>query len=309
VGLLPAVKDEASYTLLWAEESPWQAAVATLSARHGLSGTPERYRSGTAVAYRLGEVVLKLIPPLAAGDSDMEAEVLARLAHVDAVPAPRLMARGREGEWTYVVMSRLHGVPIDDVWLSLSTAERCELASAIGAMTRALHAVPCDNLPRLDDDWATFRATCRDRVLRRSLERGLPQERAAELAALLIELDAEPEPEDEPALTHTELGPGHLLVNGGALSGVFDFAEARAAPPEYDFAAVGIFVTRGDRDAFRAFLDAYGVPAARRGAGLVRRLMRHALLHQYGHLTFYFRTSPVPEPLDLGAAAEHWFGH
>ena len=50
MGLLPAVADEASYARIWAEESPWQAAVATLSARHGLSGTPERYRSGTAVA-------------------------------------------------------------------------------------------------------------------------------------------------------------------------------------------------------------------------------------------------------------------
>jgi hygromycin-B 7''-O-kinase len=176
-------------------------------------------------------------------------------------------------------------------------------------MTRALHAAPCEGLPRLDDDWATFRAVCRERVLRRNLEKGFPQERASELEALLGELDAEPEVPDALALVHTELGPGHLLVEHGRLSGVFDFAEARAGLPEYDFAALGIFVTRGDRAAFRACLDAYGLPAERRGPALVRRLLRHALLHQYGHLALYLRVTPVPDPHDLHAAAEHWFGH
>jgi hygromycin-B 7''-O-kinase len=309
MALLPDPEDEAHYELLWSQEAPWQRAVQTLAARHGLAGTPERYRSGTAVVYRLGEAVLKLYGPLAAGDSDVEVEVLARLTRAGTVPAPRLLARGREGEWTYVVMSRLAGVPIDDVWAQRSAIERVALAYAAGQVAHALHAVPCAGLPRLDDDWATFRASCRERALRRNLERGLPAERAAELERVLAELDAEPEVEDAHVLLHTELGPGHLLVDGAQLSGLFDFAEARAGLPEYDLAAAGLFVTRGDQAAFRALLDGYGLPAARRGPALVRRLFRHALLHQYGHLRFYLERSPVPEPSDLWAAAEHWFAH
>lgn len=100
-----------------------------------------------------------------------------------------------------------------------------------------------------------------------------------------------------------------MLVEHDRITGLIDFAEAREGPAEYDIAAVGLFVTSGDAAAFRAFLDGYGVPEARRGKPLMRRLMRHTLLHEYGHLTFYLSHSPALLQAPLETLAEHWFAH
>jgi hygromycin-B 7''-O-kinase len=306
--LLPSI-DASTYEQLWSDDRHWLPAVHAIAARHGLSQAPARYRSGTALAYRLDDLVLKLYPPFAAHDCQLEASVLARLNHVAELPAPRHVADGELEGYAYLLMTRLAGEPIDALWPSLSPVSRVELARAIGALTRALHGARADALPRADQDFAAFRTAMRARALSHHVGRGFPVERKGELSALLVQLDREPEPSGPHVLLHTELGPGHLLVDQGRISGLFDFAEARSGPAEYDFAAVGLFVTRGDRAAFAAFLDSYGQPAELRGPALVRRLMRHALLHQYGHLSFYLKASPVPHADGLGALAEHWFAH
>ena len=63
-----------------------------------------------------------------------------------------------------------------------------------------------------------------------------------ELSALLQELDGEPEPDDAQVLLHTEIGPSHVLMDSAQVTGLFDFAEARAGLPEYDLAAVGLLL-------------------------------------------------------------------
>jgi hygromycin-B 7''-O-kinase len=306
---LPQVKDEEHYQQLWREDAPWESLVKALAERHGLKDPPERYHSGTAVAYRLGDAVLKLYPPISAGDAELETWVLNRLAADSTVPSPRPIAAHRLGEWSYLLMTRLGGTPIEEQWPALTLAHRKEIGHQVGVITRALHGVSPTGLPRLDDDWQTFRGYCRERAPQHHLERGFAAERGAELVALLQELDGEPEPDDAQVLLHTEIGPSHVLMDSARVTGLFDFAEARAGLPEYDLAAVGLLVTRGDRAAFRAVLDGYGLPQSRRGRPLVRRLLRHALLHRHGHLAFYLHASPVPNPADLWAAGEHWFGH
>ena len=309
MSLFPQSLDEPTYAQLWPDDRHWLDAVRVLAERHGLSAQPVRYRSGTALAYRLGELVLKLYPPFYAHDCRLEASVLARLNEVADVPSPRHVADGTLEGFRYLLMTRLPGEPIDLLWPGLAAHLRVELCHSIGVLTRALHGAPADALPRPDPDFAAFRTAMRERALSHHIGRGFAREREAELAALLEELDGEPEPGAAEVLLHTELGPGHLLVDQGRISGLFDFAEARRGPAEYDFAAVGLFVTRGDRAAFAAFLDGYGQPAHLRGPGLVRRLMRHALLHQYGHLSFYLKAWPAPHSEELWALAQHWFAH
>jgi hygromycin-B 7''-O-kinase len=306
---LPDVADLESYQRLWCQDHLWEGAVRAIAARHDLHETPVRYRSGTAIAFRVGDAVLKLYPPIARGDAEIETFVLNRLADNAAIPSARPLATARLGEWSYLLMSHLSGTPIEEIWATQGSDQRLALARQTGAMARALHQVSGADIPRLDSSWPEFRTMSRARAQARHIELGLPGERSAELGALLSELDRDPELEQPHVLLHTELGPGHLLIETAQVTGLIDFAEARAGLAEYDFAAVGIFVTRGDKAAFTAFLDAYGYPLEQRGEPLVRRLMRHALLHEYGHLSFYLRTSPVPDPSNLWTAADHWFGH
>jgi hygromycin-B 7''-O-kinase len=306
---LPREMDPASYERAWGNDAFFAAAVQAIRRAHALRAQPVRYPTGTAVTYRLGDAVLKLYPPFSAADAGLEIEVLTRLLTLPQLPGPRHLADGALGGFRYLLMSHLPGEPIEQGWAELSATSRIQLAHEAGALVHQLHKVSSSALPRANGDWNAFRAAMRARALEHHVRRGLPAERAPELRALLETLDSEPEPDSACVLLHTELGPGHMLVEHGHITGLIDFAEAREGPAEYDIAAVGPFITCGDAAAFRAFLDGYGVPESRRGKPLMRRLMRHTLLHEYGHLTFYLRHRPLPPQAPLETLAEHWFAH
>lgn len=306
---LPYVASAEDYESISSDDARFEPAVRELALDLGMREQPQRYPTGTALAYRLGEAVLKLYPPPYASDAALEREVLLRAASDPDLPVPRVLAHGERDGWRYLLMTRLLGTPIEQSARALSSSAFCALMERVGGAVRRLHAVSAQGLPRTDAVWDSFRARCRLRAVSHHVQRGFAAERTKELADFLAQLDGDTTSDGGHVLLHTELGPGHVLVEGERLTGLFDFGEARQGPHAYDFAAVGLFLTRGDALAFRAFLDGYGVDPAQRGEGLVRCLMRHALLHPYGHLTFYFGRSPPPDERDLASAARYWFGH
>lgn len=306
--MLPVPQSETEYERL-AAEYDFGPAVAHLAHAHQLRGECSRYAEGTAVVHAVGEHVIKLYPPLYGADADVEASVLAALRDEPGVPAPPFVVRGKLGEWPFVVMGRLGGEVVDDLWPTLPAEERRACARNLGHVLSALHGTDVRGLPELDHDWDSFQQRMRERGASHHLAYTLQQPYRAQLEGYLEELRGEPEAPFEPALLHTEVGPGHVLWDGSVVCGLFDFGESVVGDPEYDVATVGVFVTRGDAGAFTAFLDAYGLPPDRRGPGLVRRLMRHCLQHRYGRLGWYLERVPAPGASDLREVAQFWFGH
>jgi len=101
----------------------------------------------------------------------------------------------------------------------------------------------------------------------------------------------------------------HVLVEHrkGAwhISGLIDFEPAMLGAPEYEFAAVGIFLTCAEPSLLRAFLEGYG---AELDDALPLRIMAYALLHRYSNLSWYLERLPVPDDVrDLEALARRWF--
>ncbi|HUH01645.1 MAG TPA: phosphotransferase, partial [Kofleriaceae bacterium] len=151
----------------------------------------------------------------------------------------------------------------------------------------------------------------RARCVARERERGLDEARIAELERFLAAGDRWDAAPQGRALLHTEIGPGHVLVERsaeGVPSGLIDFGEAMIGDPEYDLAAVGLFVTRGDRGAFGAFCRGYGLsPDDISEPRRPLRLLRHALLHRYGTLAWYLDRLDPPRG-SLEDLADFWFG-
>jgi hygromycin-B 7''-O-kinase len=107
--------------------------------------------------------------------------------------------------------------------------------------------------------------------------------------------------------------PEHVLVerSGGAwsLSGLVDFEPSMTGLAEYDFCAVGIFLTRGHRDLFRDFLLGYGYADADLTDQLSRRIMALLLLHRYGNVKRFLERLPSNErPATLEQLARYWYG-
>jgi aminoglycoside phosphotransferase (APT) family kinase protein len=108
-----------------------------------------------------------------------------------------------------------------------------EDADGVRAFLEALHALDPSGLPVERRDWVeAYRRQCAEfeRLVFSLLDTDL-RRRAQRLFG-----EAETLVGFEPVLLHADLGPDHLLVRDGRLSGVIDWGDARVGDPALDYA-------------------------------------------------------------------------
>ena len=78
---------------------------------------------------------------------------------------------------------------------------------------------------------------------------------------------------------------------------------------EYEFCAVGIFITQGNPRLLRLFLSAYGYTTAALTPAFSRRMMALLLLHRYSNLRWFRnRAAGMAEMANLQQMEQYWFG-
>jgi aminoglycoside phosphotransferase (APT) family kinase protein len=161
-----------------------------------------------------------------------ETAVLAELGPTLPVPVPRFeLVRGTQG----VAYRKLEGEPLTPPRATAS------IGAVLGAALKALHGFPVSRALELgakDFSGERFRAHYRNTRWPQFQARVLPllardQRDDAErrVRAYLADRVA-----FRPALVHRDLGPEHVLVADGCVSGVIDWADVRVADPAIDFA-------------------------------------------------------------------------
>jgi hygromycin-B 7''-O-kinase len=275
---------------------------------HSLGDGLVRYASGSVPVFAVGDQhVVKLFPPKERSFFQTECAALTHLDGFVAIPTPRAVAAGERDQWSYIVMTRLPGCSLDEAWPTIAIADRFRLMREVGAALAALHATATDGLAALAVDWRGFmdtqRASCRDRQLAKGL--GAPWVDGVEdfLSRWTPGYDG------TRVMLHTEVMRQHVLVEQrkGAwhLSGLVDFEPAMLGAPEYEFAAVGIFLTCAEPGLLRTFLEGYGAEV---DDALPLRIMAYALLHRYSNLRWYLERLPVPDDVrDLETLARACF--
>ncbi len=282
-------------------------AVAIVAARHGLAGDRSPYPTGSDVVWRVGAHVVKLGAPPFAWQMDNEANWL---AHVDGrlgVATPRVVARGTLADWPYLVMTRVEGVALGDVWPTLARPERERLCEHVGAFMARLAALEA---PAFAPPWEPFA----DEARRASRAR---RERDAATGAVSAALVASVEeflgshgcggdhfPDDGSRVClHTELLGAHLLVDVTAadlpqrsttLCAAIDFADARVGPKDHDVVPLPEFVLKGERGLLRRILLARGDAASSLTEAKSAALLAHALTHRYASLPRLVAACPRP---------------
>ena len=157
---------------------------------------------------------------LAVEEIGQEVELLPDLAPLLSVEVPRLEYVSRD-PWL-VAYRLIRGEPLVD-----------EDPAGVRAFLDELHAIEVSAVPAPRPDWL---ATCLEQgeqFRRVVLPRLEPEERPVG-EALLQEIETLIG--FEPALTHSDLGPEHLLVRDGRLVGVIDWGDARIGDPAIDYA-------------------------------------------------------------------------
>jgi hygromycin-B 7''-O-kinase len=267
-----------------------------------------RFGTGSFPVYSVGdELVLKLYPPTHRMRATVEEAVLRAVAGRLPVPTPGVEQAGTVDGWSYVLMTRLHGEPLTDIWSRTDERDRDRLATQIGTALAALHEF---SLPAIGpENWNQFIAEQRLGCVARQRSRGLGEPWLAQVPAFLdsVRLDS-----SRPVLLHTEIMREHLLATAGphgswSLSGLYDFEPAMMGAREYEFALAGIYVSAGESRVLRHLLTAYGYSYSELDSDLQRRLLAYALLHRYSNLPKYLNKLPAPRMRTLDAVAERWW--
>ena len=312
--LLPEASNAEAFQRVVRDDAALADGVRRIAETLGVNARAERFADGSLPVYALGpELVLKLYPPLYAGEAEREAAFLAALNGKLPLPTPKLHARGALEGWGYVLMSRLRGTPLVTTIPHLSRAGLRRLSTKLGEALRALHALRDARLEPWRVPWRAFVQTQKTTTSSLQEKKNLAPHWLEQIPDFLdAECDALEAAEAESPL-HTEVMREHLLVervNGDyELSGLWDFEPSMLGAPEYEFAAVGTFFSCGDPELFRDVLIAYGFPARDLNHALERRLLAYALLHRYSNLAWYLERIPPPANVTtLDALASHFFG-
>jgi len=306
--MLPTVRtDEEWRSVVW-DEQLVRPAAEDLAARLGLAGAGlRRYPGGSRPVYAVGgRRVLKLYLTVSAPGSLTEARVLEHLAGRLPVATPELLACGEyENGWRYVLMSRLPGTDLATAWPVMAQRDQDRVASQVGEMLAALHALDPGPLHRVlgPADWAGFLAGQRARAAGRQREAGLPALWAGQIEGFLQSVPLAAGRERERVLLHTEMIREHLLVSPGTwtLSGLLDFETAMTGDRAYEFATVGLSVSRCDPRLLGRILAAYGRSFD------PRELLAYMLLHVHSNLPGCLAELATPPEPTLPSLALTWF--
>ena len=285
--LLPSIAGLDDYEALRPSTAVWLPAARAICERHNVPSAPlERLPGGTNVVFAAGaEHVVKLYPPAWVKLWETERVVAARVEGKLDVPTPQIHAHGLLEAWPYLLMSRLHGRYLVEVWPGLDQADQIRIVADLGRTVRSLHALPTDGLEGLDRDWDGLIRHRLHTAVERHREQGVAEHWLRQIPAFLERAGPLYPPAFRPAIISGDIHDHHLLAveehGRWRVSGLFDFDDARIGFHEYDLAATGLFMMHGRRDLLRAFLLVYGYAETALDEALSMRLLAFTLLHRY----------------------------
>ena len=304
--MLPAVRTDQEWQAVVFDEQVVRPAAEALAGRLGLTGAGlRRYPGGSRPVYAVGDRrVLKLYPTVSAPDGVTEARVLEYLNGRLPVATPELLAHGEyENGWRYVLMSRLPGTELAAAWPAIPRSDQDRIASQAGEMLAALHGLDPGSLDASlgPADWAGFLTGQRVTATERQRQVKLPEPWLSQIEGFLE--SAPLTPGQQRVLLHTEVIREHLVVNPRTwtLSGLLDFERAMTGDRAYEFAAAGLFVSRGDPRLLGRILATYGRSFD------PRELLAYTLLHRHSNLPECLAELAAPPEPTLDSLALTWF--
>lgn len=172
----------------------------------------------------------------ARSDLAWEANVLAVLASQLPLPVPATELR-TIGTHAIAVHPKLPGKPLLSV-AELDDEHKQELASSLAGFLRDIHAIALDALPaRAADDhlaeWRDLFSKVEAKVFPL-----VPREIGASIRDRFDSFLADGNEPPARAIIHGDFGPGNILIDGGCVSGIIDFAGSGPGDPAYDFASL-----------------------------------------------------------------------
>lgn len=314
--LLPAVRSRAEYLGMLRNDEVWRPALRVIAERCGLASAAfRRPTAGSHVVDLADAEVVKLYAPFWPNDFVAERRMLEHVADRLPIATPKIIAEGELEGWPYLVMTRLEGRPLDELWHTLPVADQRRLLARIGELAAALHALPLvDTGVDPATAWAEFVATRKQQLADKHARDGLPAEWITDIERTVASLPTLDRWAGELACLHTDMQGGNLLAHPVGdrleLSGLFDFGDAMIGAREHELIAPAAFMAAQVPGGVRALLHGYGYADGEPDAELATRLTGHLLLQRYCALPGVLGRFPESaRPADLASLLDRlWMG-
>ena len=249
--------------------------------------TLRRLPFGENILFETGAYIIKIYAP----DRDQHAREAAALELAErwtAVEAPRIVARGEVDGSHYIVMTRVEGTRLFELWPSLDRRAREPIVRQLSRAMRELQTFG----PRpaaLTRDWRAFIEHQAATSLDRQRRCGVPQLWLAALPRYLDERELVMS--DESVFLNGDIHAGNILVaerNGAwTITGVVDFGDSFIGPHEYEFVTPGVLMVQGDAGLQIAMFEEYGYTRTEIDEQLRRRLMLLTIFYECSDLRKY----------------------
>ncbi len=201
------------------------------------------------------------------------------------VATPSIVHQGELAGWRYLVLARVPGRPLQEVWLEIPDGNRQSIVRAVGEMIARLRSVPVDAVRHLAVDWHRFVARQVATAAVRQREGGLARDLVAQIPAYLESAAVHLSERSEPVLLLADITMEHVLVDkhGGSwrVEGYVDFGDAFVGYPDYELVAPGLDIARGEKRLLRELLLGAGYAEPDLNGALRRRLMAYTFIHRY----------------------------
>lgn len=291
--LLPPVITHADYALLRTRGDVWFQVMRIICQRHGLDheelrrfGNGTDPADGSCVAFAVGKHhVIKLFPPYQKRLYEAELVVAEHVFGKLSIATPEIFAHGTVDEWPYLVMSRLQGSYLSDIWDRLDQVDQLRLVIELAGVLVQLHGLPTNDLPYLDANWKEFVEARVEGCVQRHREQGVPENWLQQMPDFLAHASPLYPLDFASVIISGDIHQYHLLArlehSQWRLTGLFDFDDALLGFCEYDLAGAGLFLMAGRSMLLRPFLLTYGYRASDLNEHLSHRLLAYTLLHHY----------------------------
>nr|WP_244440694.1 aminoglycoside 3'-phosphotransferase/choline kinase family protein [Bradyrhizobium oligotrophicum] len=244
------------------------------------------FAAGTNLVLALNDgLILKIFPPFYRGKFQSERATLRVLARRLAdIATPELLHEGEHGGWSYLIMTRLDGIPASDVWPQLPEPDKERLLRQVGQVIASVQRVPLGELLTLGPRWSDFLREQLAGCYARHQRLGLPPALLAQLGGFLQDAAGMLPANPQPVILTGEYIPENFLVardgEGWRVRGLFDFGDVMVGFDEYDLLGPSAFMAAGHPGRVRALFEGYGFARDDMTWQLKRRLLALMLLHQ-----------------------------
>lgn len=248
--------------------------------------------ASTNAVFASDKYVLKIYAPdecgMAVGtDADIEMFGLRRADRL-GIPVPQLLAAGEvEDEYVfrYIIMERIHGVPLNKAAHGLSSAQKEGLGSRIR-----------DIADRLNTPCADFGAT--DVMAHALSHTGWADYLVSFQRERLEWLQFHVTYEDEWVYCHGDLNPDNVLIGANLSVSIIDFADGVRAPRLYEHAVIASELFRFEKPFMRGFFGNY------KPEEMLELCAAGLLLHDIGNEILPGHIGPAAEITSLAVMRE-----